>query len=72
MRDSRVAHSRQPNAVNGTPDYGHIRDVELLTGDRPIDPQRDDVTDGLRRAMRSRIRMWSLGAHRAELAELIE
>lgn len=64
--------SRQPNAVNGTPDYGHIRAVELLTGDRPIDPQREDVSDSLRRAMRSRIRMWWLDAHRAKVAGLIE
>lgn len=62
--------SSQPNAVDGTPDYGHIRAVELLTGDRPIDLHRDDVSDGLRRAMRSRIRMWSLDAHDSALDEL--
>lgn len=63
--------SRQPNAVDGTRDYGHIRDVELLTGDRAIDPQREDVPDGLRRAMRSRIRMWSLDASADEIQGLL-
>ncbi len=62
--------SHEQNAVDGTPDYGHIRPVELLTGDRPIDAQSDDVSEDLRRAMRPRIRMWSLGAH-AHAIELL-
>lgn len=52
--------SDMPNAVDGTPDYGHMRDVELLTGDVPIDPAGDAVSDGLRAAMRNRQRMWSI------------
>ena len=30
--------SHMPNAVDGAPDYGHIRDVQLLTGDLAIEP----------------------------------
>jgi hypothetical protein len=52
--------SDEPNTWNGKPDYGHIRDVELLTDERGIDPVREDVPDALRKAMRNRQRMWSL------------
>jgi hypothetical protein len=62
--------SDEPNNVDREPDYGHIRPVQLLTGDRPIVPQRDGVSDDLRRAMRLRIRMWSLDGHTDELASL--
>jgi hypothetical protein len=62
--------SDEPNDVDGTPDYGHIRPVELLTGD-PIDPRSDIVSDDLRRAMRPRIRMWSLDGHGEEIDRLI-
>jgi hypothetical protein len=54
--------SEMPNAVDGAQDYGHIRDVELLTGDLPIEPERHAVSDGLRAAMRNRRRMWSIDA----------
>ena len=62
--------SEMPNAVDGTPDYGHIRDVELLTGDVPIDPKRDAVSDGLRAAMRNRQRMWSIDPWGEEVERL--
>jgi hypothetical protein len=58
-------------AVDGTPDYGHIRAVELPTGDRPIDPLRDDVSEGLRRSMRPRIRMWTLDSYAEEIDGLV-
>ena len=32
--------SDEPNAWDRRPDYGHIRDVELLTDERGIDPPR--------------------------------
>ncbi len=63
--------STQGNAVDGTPDYGHIRDVQLLTDERGIDPVHEYVSDALRRAMRSRIRMWSLDAQGDEIERLI-
>ena len=62
--------SEMPNAVDGTPDYGHIRDVELLTGDALIDPERDAVSDGLRAAMRNRQRMWSIDPWGEEVERL--
>jgi hypothetical protein len=62
--------SAEPNAVDGTPDYGHIRPIELLTN-RPIDPSSDDVSDDLRKAMRPPIRMWSLDAQGEEIERLV-
>jgi hypothetical protein len=63
--------SAQGNAVDGTPDYGHIRDVELLTDERGVDPLREGVSDALRRSMRPIMRMWSLDAHGAEIDRLV-
>lgn len=63
--------STQGNAVDGTPDYGHIRDVELLTDEGGVDPIREGASDGLRRAMRPRIRMWSLDGHGEEIDRLL-
>lgn len=63
--------SSQGNAVDGTPDYGHIRDVELLTDARGVDPRREGVSDGLRRSMRSIQRMWTLDAHGQEIERLV-
>ena len=63
--------STQGNAVDGTPDYGHIRDVELLTDERGIDPVREGTSDALRRATRPRSRMWSLDAHGEEIDRLL-
>jgi len=62
--------SAQGNAVDGTPDYGHIRDVELLTDQRGVDPVREGVSDALRRSMRPAMRMWSIDAHGAEIIRL--
>jgi hypothetical protein len=64
--------SAEPNNVDGTPDYGHIRPVELLTRDDPIDPKAPAVSQDLRLAMRSRIRMWSLDAHAEAIEQLIQ
>lgn len=63
--------STHGNAVDGTPDYGHIRDVELLTDERGVDPVREDVSDALRRSLRPRNRMWSLNAHGEEIDRLL-
>jgi hypothetical protein len=63
--------SDQRNAWDGRLDYGHIRDVELLTDARGIDPEREGVSEALRRAARNRRRMWSLDAHGEEIARLI-
>jgi hypothetical protein len=63
--------SSQANAVDGTPDYGHIRDVALLTDARGVDPKREGVSDGLRRSMRSIQRMWTLDPHADEIERLI-
>ena len=63
--------STQANAVEGTPDYGHIRDIELLNDERGVDPVREAVSDALRGAMRSRIRMWSIDAHSDEIDRLL-
>ena len=52
--------SDEPNAWDGRPDYGHIRDVETLTDERGIDPLHESVPEALRKAMRNRQRMWSL------------
>lgn len=64
--------STQGNAVDGTPDYGHIREVELLTDERGIDPVREGVSPRLRKAMRPMIRMWSLDAHGEEIQRLLK
>jgi len=64
--------SNEPNAWNGAPDYGHIRDVDLLTDERGIDPIREGVPEVLRRAMRNRQRMWSLDAQADEVERLID
>jgi len=63
--------STQGNAVDGTPDYGHIRDIELQTHARGVDSVRVGVSDGLRRSMRPQSRMWSLDAHGEEIERLI-
>lgn len=68
--DYRFEISAEPNDVDGTPDYGHIRPVELLTGDRPIRPKAGGVSDGLRRSMRPIMRMWSLDPHAEEIERL--
>ena len=59
-----------PNAVDGTHDYGHIRDVELLTDQRGVDPRREAVSDGLRRSMRPISRMWRIDDHGEEIEHL--
>jgi predicted Mrr-cat superfamily restriction endonuclease len=59
-----------PNAWDGRHDYGHIRAVELLTDERAIDPERDNVSEALRRAMRNRQRMWSVDGHGNEIEML--
>jgi len=69
--DYRFEISDEPNNVDATPDYGHIRPVELLTGDRPIRPADDGASDDLRRSMRPIMRMWSLDAHGHELGSLV-
>jgi hypothetical protein len=63
--------STQGNAVDGTPDYGHIRDVELLTDEGGVDPVREGTSDALRRSMRPPMRMWSLDSRGEELERLI-
>jgi hypothetical protein len=63
--------SRQGNAVDGTPDYGHIRDVELITARRPVDPRTDGISDSLRRAMRPPMRMWNLDEHAQEIDQVV-
>jgi hypothetical protein len=63
--------SSQGNAVDGTPDYGHMRDVGLLTDARGVDPKREGVSDGLSRSMRSIQRMWTLDPHGDEIERLI-
>ena len=62
--------SDEPNAWDGWPDDGHIRDVELLTDERGIDPVHEDVPDALRKAMRNRQRVWSLDPVAEELRRL--
>ncbi len=64
--------SDMPNAVDGTPDYGHIRDVELLTDERGVDPKRDDVSGELRRSMRPISRMWRIDDHGEEIEQLAQ
>lgn len=63
--------SSEPNAVDGTPDYGHIRDVELVTGPSGIDPANVEASGELRRSMRPMLRMWSLDAHGEEVERLL-
>ncbi len=63
--------STQGNAVDGTPDYGHIRDVERLTDERGVDPVREGASDSQRRSMHPISRMWSLDAHGDEIERLI-
>ena len=58
------------NAWDGRPDYGHIREVQLLTGDKGIDPTHERVSHRLRRAMGNRQRMWSLDDHANEIEVL--
>jgi hypothetical protein len=51
-------------------DYGHIREVRLLTRRLAIDLAADGVSDALRHAMRPRIRMWNLDASGEEIDAL--
>lgn len=51
----------------GERDYGHIREVELLTDERGIDPAADGASDRLRRAMRNLQRMWRIDDHADEI-----
>ena len=59
------------NAVDGTLDYGHIREVELLTDTRGIDPGAEGVSDSLRRSMRPQSRMWRIDDHAQEIERLM-
>lgn len=59
--------SSQGNNVASTPDYGHIRDVELLTNRLGVDPIGEGASDSLRRSMRPQMRMWSLDGHGDEI-----
>lgn len=63
--------SSEPNAVDGTPDYGHIREVDLVTGAHGIDPIQAGSSDALRQAVRARMRMWSIDSHGDEIEQLI-
>ena len=63
--------SNEPNTWDGRPDYGHIRDVELLTDHRGIDPRAEGVPDALRRALANRQRMWSLDRASDEIDRLL-
>ena len=62
--------SDMPNTVNGAQDYGHIREVELITDRRGVDPSREAVSDGLRRSMRPISRMWRIDGHGEEIGRL--
>lgn len=62
--------SDQPNAVNGDRDYGHIREVELLTDERGIDPRMEGASEGFRRSMRPISRMWRIDDHGEEIERL--
>jgi hypothetical protein len=59
------------NAVDGTLDYGHIREVELLTDTRGIDPEAEGVSESLRRSMRPQSRMWRIDDHAQEIERLM-
>ena len=68
----RYAISDQRNAIDHAQrDYGHIREVRLLTGPMGIDPGAEGVPARLRAAMRSRIRMWNLDAYGEEIEGLV-
>ena len=59
----RYAISDQRNATDHAQlDYGHIREVRVLTGPLGIEPWDEGVSAHLRAAMRPRIRMWNLDA----------
>jgi len=67
----RYAISEQRNAtVHAQPDYGHIREVRLVTSPSGIDPVAEGVSEPLRAAMRPRIRMWNLDAFGEEIEGL--
>lgn len=63
--------STMGNDVDGSLDYGHVRNVELLTDERGVDPKRDGASEALRRSMRPAMRMWSLDAHGDEIERLL-
>lgn len=67
----RYAISDVPNAASGERDYGHIRDVELLTDERGVDPVAEDASDSLRRSMRPQSRMWRIDDHGEEIERLL-
>jgi hypothetical protein len=67
----RYAISDQRNATDHAQlDYGHIREVALLTGPAGIDPVAGGVSEALRAAMRNRLRMWNLDALGEEIEGL--
>ncbi len=59
--------SPQGNAVDGTPDYGHIREVEPVTDHRGVDPGREAVSEAFRRSTRPQSRMWSIDLYGDEI-----
>lgn len=63
--------SETGNAVNGSHDYGHIREVELLTDGRGIDPVAEGASHSLRRSMRPQLRMWRIDDHGEEIERLL-
>jgi hypothetical protein len=64
--------SGQRNATDHAQlDYGHIREVSLLTGPLGIDPEAEGVQAHLRAAMRPRIRMWNLDGFGDEIEALL-
>lgn len=53
-------------------DYGHIRNVELLNPDAPINPYSSAVHADLRKTMRTQTRLWNLDQYSESVYVLLE
>lgn len=53
-------------------DYGHMRNVQLLNPDSPVNPYDEAVSARLRGTMRVPRRLWNIDRHEADVRTLLE
>lgn len=53
-------------------DYGHIREVELLNPETPVNPYSKHVSASLRNTMRTQLPLWNIDQHEQSMDALLE
>ena len=53
-------------------DYGHIRNVQLLNADAPINPYSTAVHADLRKTMRAQVRLWNVDQYSESIQVLLD